>query len=400
MKFAHMSDVHIGAWRDPQMKDLNLKAFIKSVDMILKEKVDFLLISGDLFNTALPLIDQVKEVVRQLNRLKDATIPVYYVAGSHDFSPSGKTMLDVLEEAGLAINVTRGGVEGDKLKLKFTVDKKTGVKITGLLGKKGMLDRHYYEALDQESLEKEPGEKIFLFHTSITELKPKDLEEMDSYSVTFMPKGFNYYAGGHVHIRKTVDIEGYKNVVYPGPIFPCNFAELEKLQYGSFMIVENWKGKLVPVELKPIKMKKFDADGKTPSLVNREMESWLDSQELTDAIVLIRVEGRLVNGKPADIDFSAITENAMKKKAHHVLRNTSKLTSEELEEIKVTLASAEEIERKILKEHAGQIKVSFSETEKAQQLMRTLGQEKDEGEKSSAYEQRILDEADLVMRNE
>ena len=47
-------------------------------------------------------------------------------------------MLDVLENAGLIQNVAKGEIIDDRLDLKFTIDKKTGAKITGLLGKKGM----------------------------------------------------------------------------------------------------------------------------------------------------------------------------------------------------------------------------------------------------------------------
>ena len=79
----------------------------------------------------------LKSATVKLKELKDKGIPVYLIAGSHDFSPSGKTMLDVLEQAGLFVNVAKGFDVDGKLKLNFTVDSKTGVKITGLLGKKG-----------------------------------------------------------------------------------------------------------------------------------------------------------------------------------------------------------------------------------------------------------------------
>ena len=53
MKFSHIADVHIGCWRDPKLKDLSTEAFIESINESIKEKVDFILIAGDLFNTAL-----------------------------------------------------------------------------------------------------------------------------------------------------------------------------------------------------------------------------------------------------------------------------------------------------------------------------------------------------------
>ena len=110
-------------------------------------------------------------------------------------------MLDVLENAGLLINVCKGGVdEQNNLHLKFTINPKTKTKITGMLGKKGLLDKVYYQNLSLSDLEQESGYKIFLFHTTLSELKPKHLEKMESQPLSFLPQNFNYYAGGHVHL--------------------------------------------------------------------------------------------------------------------------------------------------------------------------------------------------------
>src|SRR3989344_5029772 len=153
MKFAHMADCHIGSWRDPKLKDTSTSAFIKAVDKCIKEKVDFILIAGDLFNTSFPRLDNLKAVVSKLRQLKDLEITVYIVPGSHDYSHSGKTIHDVLEEAGLFVNVFKGSAENGKLKLNFTADRKTGAKITGILGKRGALEKSYYEKLILDNLE-------------------------------------------------------------------------------------------------------------------------------------------------------------------------------------------------------------------------------------------------------
>ena len=105
MKFAHLADCHIGAWKDQRLRTVNLKSFVKAITICIEQKVDFILISGDLFNTAIPSIDSLKSTVKTLNRLKEQEILVYIIPGSHDFSPSGKTILDVLEEARLIKNV-------------------------------------------------------------------------------------------------------------------------------------------------------------------------------------------------------------------------------------------------------------------------------------------------------
>ena len=108
MKFAHMADCHIGGWREPVLREASIKAFVKAIDTSLEKNIDFLIISGDLFNTSLPAIDSLKTAVEKLKELRDKDIPVYIIAGSHDFSPSGKTMIDVLEKAGLVTNVVKG----------------------------------------------------------------------------------------------------------------------------------------------------------------------------------------------------------------------------------------------------------------------------------------------------
>ena len=124
MKFAHFADVHIGAWREPKLNPLSTTAFIQASEICLKENVDFVLISGDLFDTAIPSITLLKEVVLVLKKFQKKNISVYVVPGSHDFSNAGKTMIEILVAAELCHNVMRGGIENNAVKLSFTQDKK------------------------------------------------------------------------------------------------------------------------------------------------------------------------------------------------------------------------------------------------------------------------------------
>ena len=45
-KFAHMSDIHLGAHREPALRDLERKCFAEAMDMCVDQAVDFLLISA------------------------------------------------------------------------------------------------------------------------------------------------------------------------------------------------------------------------------------------------------------------------------------------------------------------------------------------------------------------
>ena len=398
MKFAHLADCHLGGWREPKLREANTQSFIHAINYCIKQQVDFVLISGDLFNTSLPSIDALKSGVEKLKDLKDAAIPVYVIAGSHDFSPSGKTMIDVLESAGLFVNVTKAQEQDGKLKLQFTVDKKTGAKITGLLGKKGGLEKEYYYQLINDHLEAEDGYKIFMFHSPINELKPADLAGMEAMGISLLPKGFDYYAGGHVHVVQKQDLPGYKNIVYPGPTFPNNFAELEKLKCGSFVIVEDGKPQHLKIELRPTHSITVKIKNKTPAQAQAIIEKEISSLKADNAIITIRIEG-VVEGKVTDIDFKRIFENLFLKDAYFVMKNTNKLVSKEFQEIKVNQSSVEEIEDSMIQEHSGQLNTMTPEKEKQviKDLLKFLDKEKDEGEKVADFEKRLKLEVDNLL---
>lgn len=401
MKFAHMADCHIGSWRDPKLKDISTKAFLKAADLCIEKDVDFILISGDLFNTSLPSLDGLKSAVVKLKELKDKNIPVYVIPGSHDFSPSGKTMLDVLESAGLFVNVAKGSVEDNKLKLQFTIDKKTGAKITGLLGKKGSLEKSYYEALDTASLEKEPGYKIFMFHSALTELKPEGLENMESHPLSLLPKKFDYYAGGHVHYVLVREEQGFGVIAFPGPLFPNNFKELEDLSRGGFYIVENNKPKWEPIQIYNTFHIKLDCENKAPEEVEDAVLKEIKNKEFIDTIITIRLFGTLRTGKPSDINFREIFSKLYDKSAYFVMKNANKLLSPEFEEIKLETKSVDDIEESLIKEHLGQIKVAGLTPEKEEkltkELVNILSIEKDEGERVADFENRVKREVSSIL---
>ena len=404
MKFAHMADCHIGSWRDPKLKDTSTLAFVKAVDKCIREKVDFIIIAGDLFNTSFPRLDNLKSVVSKFKQLKDLDIPVYIVPGSHDYSPSGKTILDVLEEAGMFINVFKGTVEGGKLKLKFTLDKKTGAKITGMLGKRGALEKLYYEKLILDNLENESGYKIFIFHSGIDELKPKEMENIISQPLSLLPKNFDYYAGGHVHIVEDRQIEGYGRIAYPGPLFPNSFAELEKLESGGFYIVEDNQLRFEPIQIYNIEKFKADCNHKNPDEIKDEILSHFKGKELNNTIVLIRLAGTLESGRPSDINFKEIFEFLYSKSAYFVMKSSHAVVSKELEEIKTDARNVEDIESFLIKEHLGQIKVDNLSLEKEEGLVKSLikglSAEKQEGETVPDFEKRVKEDISRILEME
>ncbi len=395
MKFAHFADCHLGGWRDQKLRDANNKAFCMAIDVCLRERVDFVIIAGDLFNAAIPSIDCIRLAVEKLKVLKDAGIAVYGIPGSHDFSPSGKTMLDVLESAGLFINVAKGEEKNGKLGLRFTKDEKTGVQLTGIFGRAGGLDRYYYEGLARDQLHAE-GFKIFAFHATLSELKPSDLEEMDAMSVSLLPKDFDYYAGGHVHVVNAATLDGYKNIVFPGPTFPNNIAELEKLRAGSMTMFDHGIIKSIVLEPFVVHSIHLEVTGKTSAEVEELIKSEA-ARSPSGAIVTLRIEGVLRQSKVSDVNW----QNTMSffSHAYTVVRNTAKLSSEKFSEVKVQEGSVDSIEERVIQENTGQYAGLSVEKEREllKQLLLILSVEKDEGMKRVEFENVITDDVRKVF---
>ncbi|MCL4332311.1 MAG: DNA repair exonuclease [Candidatus Thermoplasmatota archaeon] len=212
-RFAHISDIHLGSQRDPYMREWEMKSFRMAMDICVKKEVNFIVISGDLFHNSVPSLSVLNEVLSVLTGVRDAGIPVYVVYGSHDYSHDSIGAVDILETAGVITNVAAGG---EKI---FTVDPGTGAKITGISGRKVGLEKDEFASLNRDALENEEGFRIFVFHSAISEFKPPDLSEMESIEISYFPKGFDYYAGGHIHRRGEFDFPGYDRIVFPGPLY-------------------------------------------------------------------------------------------------------------------------------------------------------------------------------------
>ncbi len=396
MKYAHLADLHLGSWRDQKMRDLSTKVFLTAIDNCLKENVDFIIFAGDLFNTSLPSLDTLKIVTKKLKELNNFNIPLYVIPGSHDFSPSGKTMIDVLENAGLLINVCKGSInqETKELCLKFTKDEKTGAKLTGIIGRKGQLDQKYYENLDRSNLESEEGYKIFLFHTTISELLPRDMAFIESQPASFFPKNFNYYAGGHIHNKASINLEEGGTATYPGALFPNNFAELEKYSIGGYYLVEfsnnEQKIRWEPLEVMEHIPLTLDCHHKSPEVITFEILNKL-GQEVKNKLITIRLKGSLQNGKVSDINFKHIFETLYSQGAYFVMKNTSKLNSEEFEEISISQTNPELIEEETIKEHLQQITLFDKNTELhlTKSLLNSLNTTKKEGETITDFKRRV-----------
>ncbi len=404
-KFAHMSDIHLGAHREPALRDLERKCFAEAMDMCVSEAVDFLLISGDLFDTGVPDLGIVNDAVRKMREIREARIPIYAIYGSHDYTPTGTSVIDVLHTAGIVTNVMRSSMEGGHLKLKMFVDPETGAKLTGIAARKVGLESKQYEILDRESLEEENGFKVFAFHSGITQFKPDYLSEMETLDINNLPKGFDYYAGGHIHQRGEYHLPGYQRVVFPGPLFTgYGGKDLEMTARGErrgFYVVDfddRFRGmRFVPVATISGAYLELDAAEMNAMEANRELQERAAKLEVKGKIVALRVTGELSGGKSTEVDVQAARRAMEGRGALYVYVNRHGLVSKEQAEVKAIGQDPVAIEKALFKENLAKLRLSVREltgeggAERAAELLRQLRQGQKRMESKKDYSRRVLD---------
>ena len=383
MKFVHMGDCHLGSWRYPELQELNMASFRKAIDFSVKEQVDFVLMAGDIFDSAYPSIDILKQSFKEFKKLYDAKIPCFIIAGSHDYSVSGKTFLDVLEHAGFCKNTHKYEIREDKIVLQPTIFEKCAI-----YGYPGMKSGLEVVGLKKSVLQDAPGFfKIFMLHTALTEAIGN--VPIESVSLKELPKA-NYYALGHLH----VDF-GRQDAAYSGPTFPNNFEELEELEYGRFQFIQ-FENDILKRETIPIKIKeilKLEVTVDNSLTATEKILAELNKYPLEDKIILLRVSGTFPNGKISDIRFKEIEQFVSEKKPYVFIKNTSKLKVED-NKIYYDSNDMEKVEDTIIKEHS---KNNSKFSAKIPTLLQAFSMEKQEDERNQIFEDRLLSELKNIL---
>jgi len=397
-KFAHMADIHLGAHREPTLQKLEADAFSKAMDKCVELEVDFILVCGDFFHIGIPDLSVVNEALLRIRLVQKTGIPIYVIYGSHDYTPNGTSVIDILDTAGVITKVANWRVIGSKVKLDFFEDKKTGAKLAGISARKIGLERKYYEMLDKESLEKEEGFKVFAFHSAITEFKPEYLSEMESLPISYFPKGFDYYAGGHIHRRGEFKFPNYEKIVFPGPLFTGYGKDLEvtvKGEQRGFYVV-SFDSKVRKVEFQAIKnfggiYQEYNATGKNALQADKELRQLLDVN-VNGKIVVLKVRGELAGGKASDINFPEIRSRLLESGAMYVHLNRYGLLSKEFPKFAARGEEVSSIEGRVLTERIGQVSVNqqtLKDPSVAMEVLRVLRQEQKSNESKRDYQDRM-----------
>ncbi len=195
-RFLHTADIHLDsplktlALRDAelsaQIRNATRQAFVGIVDACLEQRLDALVIAGDLYDRDIHDMSTALFFGRQMRRLAEAGVRVFLIRGNHD----AESVLT--RELSLPDNVHVFGAEGGTERLPDA-----GVAVHGV----SFAAAHVPENLLNRYPAPVPGMvNIGLLHTSLTGAEGHDVYAPCSLA-DLRGHAFDYWALGHVHKR-------------------------------------------------------------------------------------------------------------------------------------------------------------------------------------------------------
>ncbi len=239
---AHISDTHLGKqqygleFRENDVYEL----FRQAIDISIKEHVDLVIISGDLFDEYRPRIAALKTAIEEFRRLYNHSIPVILTPGDHDIPKKrDKIILEVL--ADIVPNVYFLGYIGpDKKPVSQKVfdGKKISVYALPFFPPKRELKHVLVRFINEaERFFNKYNEykHIIIGHYSVYEFHPFD----HVLTLSSLPK-VDYAAFGHIHDRVKAYLPKGGIFSYPGSIDIYRVSEIDSwLKHGKgFNIVD------------------------------------------------------------------------------------------------------------------------------------------------------------------
>ena len=220
--FIHCADLHLGEpfsharlgskgpWNE-QISKATFKAFEKVVDAALENRVDAILISGDVYNSDHHSLAAQMAFGRELYRAAQGGVEVFIVHGNHDPREAWRADIPMPETVHIFSSDEVEGIplmkDGEKVATVYGISYKT---------------RHTKDNLAKLFHKKEEDSfAIGMLHTDASSegstYAPCTVEDLKQ-------TGMDYWALGHVHTRKTLSTKPY--IVYPGNTQGLDITEI------------------------------------------------------------------------------------------------------------------------------------------------------------------------------
>ena len=251
MRFIHTADIHLGktyrscAGADERYEDF-FTVLAGMVAAAIAERVDGLLIAGDLFHVGQILPRTFARTIETLQPLKDAGIPCVAIEGNHDWihRRDNVSWMEALSQMGYLqllrpARLADGGYRFDPF------DAATGSGGHLKIGDLNIYGLGYIGALAGSHVERicaavTTANNLLLFHVGVWSYSPVEIGNMKPEESHPLAEKFGYVALGHGHKPYRVEnAQGQAYAFNPGSPERVNFGE-EKYAKGYYLVtVEN-----------------------------------------------------------------------------------------------------------------------------------------------------------------
>ena len=238
MLISHISDIHLGyAQFNLQEREEDLyEVFGEAIEKSISEHVKAIILAGDIFHNPKPNGAAIIRLARELKKLKEKSISVFFVLGEHDISRSNDVPLPYLfHNLGLARRLQPDSpVQIDNLLIYgFNKERRSNID-NGLIRPFRKLESILKDDIQKHTAQNQQLKKILVLHQGLYDFN-KFAGEIFSSD---LPIGFDYYAMGHYHdhIEKRFTSLNDGLVAYPGSIDLGHNEAISDVEKGFLLV--------------------------------------------------------------------------------------------------------------------------------------------------------------------
>lgn len=308
MRFLHLADLHIGKRVNGfSMIEDQKFVFEQVYNVIENEKIDGIIMAGDIYDKPVPSAEAVKLFDEMLTRLVSINLPIFVISGNHDSAERIGFGSDILSAAKVYMSrVYNGNLQKIELEDDYG---KINVYLLPFI-KPATVKNIYKEAeikdyddaleyvLSQEKID-ETKRNVIVSHQFVTGAMRSESEEvsvggLDNVSVENY-EAFDYVALGHIHRAQQM---GRESARYAGTLLKYSFSE-EKHNKSMTIVDLKEKGN---IEIKEIPVKPLHdlktIKGKFSEITSEEFYKELKKEDyyravLTDEEDILNAIGKL-----------------------------------------------------------------------------------------------------------
>ena len=295
MRFLHLADLHIGKRVNGfSMIEDQKFVFEQVYNVIENEKIDGIIMAGDIYDKPVPSAEAVKLFDEMLTRLVSINLPIFVISGNHDSAERIGFGSDILSAAKVYMSrVYNGNLQKIELEDDYG---KINVYLLPFI-KPATVKNIYKEAeikdyddaleyvLSQEKID-ETKRNVIVSHQFVTGAMRSESEEvsvggLDNVSVENY-EAFDYVALGHIHRAQQM---GRESARYAGTLLKYSFSE-EKHNKSMTIVDLKEKGN---IEIKEIPVKPLHdlktIKGKFSKITSEEFYKELKKEDYYRAVL-------------------------------------------------------------------------------------------------------------------